>query len=237
MGQGKKKQSTTEPTSSVVDAGVSWGMAEDAEDENPMAENPFAILGDASCNEELYLEDPKKSLRGWFEREGYELEYMVEEKNCAHFVCRVELPIEFNGRSSVTAEAIVKGGKKKEAVVQCALEACRILDRHGLLRQANHPSKFQRKKKLYDEDHYSSDEDTFLDRTGAVEHKRRAKLKAAGKISDSVETYDSLMIKYKEIENEMNEVKKQLTTASTNAAMKKSEDVDDLDAYITALQA
>ena len=57
-------------------------------------------------------------------------------------------------------------------------------------------SKVKKKKKNYDEDYYSSDEDTFLDRTGAVERKRQAKLKAAGKISDSVETYDSLVSFY-----------------------------------------
>ena len=148
--------------------GIDWGMGEDAYDENPMAENPFAVEIEGGMNENLYLDDPKKTLRGWFEREGYELEYkviftsllyyndmycskilissilkktkhlQVEEKSYANFVCRIDLPIETSNGVPIIAEANVKGGKKKEAVVQCALEACRILDRHGLLRQSNH---------------------------------------------------------------------------------------------------
>lgn len=57
--------------------GINWGMGEDAEDENPLAENPFSITDDVQVDENVYLDDPKKTLRGWFEREGYELEYRV----------------------------------------------------------------------------------------------------------------------------------------------------------------
>nr|CAG4641503.1 EOG090X026V [Eurycercus lamellatus] len=217
-------------------SGIDWGMGEDAEEENPTAENPFAVVDDGYMNEDLYLDDPKKTLRGWFEREGYELEYKVEEKNYAHFVCRVDLPIDSANGAPIIAEASVKGGKKKEAVVQCALEACRILDRHGLLRQSNHESKVNRRKRHYDEDYYSSDEDTFLDRTGAAERKRQLKLK--GKLSDSVETFDTLMKKYEDIEMEILEIQKDLANASpAKSKTSTNADIDDLDSYMNSLQA
>ena len=119
------------------DAGITWGMREDAveveedegEEEHPdMSKNPFGSrLSGPGENEKLYSDDPKRALRRWFEREGFELDFVVEDKGRATFECRVELPLDAvePGTAALTAQATVKGGKKKEAVVQCALEACR----------------------------------------------------------------------------------------------------------------
>lgn len=51
-------------------------------------------------------------------------------------------------------------------------------------------SKTRSKRKKCDEDYYSSDEDSFLDRTGTAERKRRERIK--GK-ANCVETYESLV--------------------------------------------
>ena len=45
-----------------------------------------------------------------FEREGCELEYQVEEKGYAQFLCKIDLPVDSpNGGPPPTAEALVKG--------------------------------------------------------------------------------------------------------------------------------
>ncbi|KYM75883.1 Kanadaptin [Atta colombica] len=189
MRQQEEEEAEERAKQEAENEGIDWGMGEDADEETDLTENPYATMAD----EDLYLDDPKKTLRGWFEREGYDLQYQVEEKGIGQFLCWISLPKECFGGRSMKAEALVKG-KKKESVIQCALEACRILDRHGLLRQANHESRRKKARNWEEEDFYDSDEDNFLDRTGTVEKKREQRMKLAGKIEEKVETYSSLII-------------------------------------------
>lgn len=210
----------------VAEEGVSWGMGEDADEETDLSVNPFA----SSNNEELFLDDPKKTLRGFFEREGHNLEYKVEDLPNTTFVCRIELPIDDDLGRTITAEVTHKG-KKKECVLQCALEACRILDRHGVLRKANHEP-MRRRKRESDSD----DGDDYLDRTGDVEKKKLRKSVPQSSSNNSL-SYSELLEQEQVILEGITKFDVKIEKYQKSVRKpQSSDDIDDLDVFMSNLK-
>ncbi|KAM9068279.1 kanadaptin [Sarcophilus harrisii] len=221
----------TRTSSQDIEMGCTWGMGEDAiEDE--VEENPIVIEFQQE-REAFYIKDPKKALQGFFEREGEELEYEYDEQGHSTWLCRVRLPVDDSSGKQLVAEAI-HSGKKKEAMIQCSLEACRMLDALGLLRQEA-VSRKRKAKNWEDEDYYDSDDDTFLDRTGLVEKKRLNRMKKAGKIDDKPETYDSLIGKLNNAEKELAEISEKLKVSGKT--LSESTPQDSLDAFMTEIKS
>lgn len=111
-------------------------------------------------------------------------------------------------------------GKKKECQAQCALEACRILNAQGVLkpRQGESAAAKRRKHKNWQsDDYYDSDEDTYLDRTGDIEKKRKRRMEAcdtsgAGSSStkNKVHTFDTIKDELKRLISEKLEIEAKL---------------------------
>ncbi|CAJ1074079.1 kanadaptin [Xyrichtys novacula] len=229
---GEGQDNRSQSKQSNEDSGCSWGMTEEAvPEEEEDEENPFSTEFHED-QEAAYLKDPKKALQGFYDREGEELEFEYEDKSHGTWLCRIKLPVDDAMGRQLVAE-VTHTGKKKEAAVQCCLEACRMLEARGLLRQEA-VSRKRKKKNWEDEDYYDSDDDTFLDRTGTVEKKRKERMKKAGKIEERPETYDSLVAKLSEVEEELAETQKKLSAGRGDSSGSSTE--DPLDAFMTAVR-
>ncbi|XP_078256067.1 kanadaptin [Rhinoraja longicauda] len=211
-------------------SGCSWGIVEDAvEDESE--ENPYSIEFQED-QEAFYIKDPKKALQGFFDREGEELEYEYDEQGSGTWICRVRLPVTDALGKELVAE-VTHAGKKKEAMVQCSLEACKILEARGVLRMEA-VSRKRKSKNWEAEDFYDSDEDTFLDRTGAIEKKRLNRMKKAGKIEEKADTYDSLVAKLADLERKLRDIEENLKISGKDSPQAVGE--DSLEAFMTDIK-
>lgn len=229
----KEKERNTENS-------VDWGMSErmqESEDESN-EQNPFAI---DQVDESFFASDPKKELKNFFDREGEDLEYEVEEDGPGKYKCRIRLPIHNNYGEAIYAEC-GHDGRKKDCITMCALEACRILNSQGALRQSREEIQKKKRQKNWEEnDYYDSDEDTFVDRTGDIERKRLKRMTQAGtfeqapnmEAKNQVHTFDSLkkdinalLIEQLELETKLEKCK----------AVVKAINDDDVDSYIQSLK-
>ncbi|KAK1793197.1 hypothetical protein P4O66_011599 [Electrophorus voltai] len=229
----KNGETRTSGRKSSEDTGCSWGMGEEAdlvEDENE--ENPFATEFHED-QEAAYLRDPKKALQGFYDREGEELEFEYEDKGHGTWLCRIKLPVDDALGRQLIAE-VTHSGKKKEAAIQCSLEACRMLEARGLLRQEA-VSRKRKKKNWEDNDYYDSDDDSFLDRTGTVERKRTERMKKAGKIQEQPDTYDSLVAKLAAVEKELAETEGKLGSSAEGGS--SSSAADPLDVFMSCVRS
>ncbi|CAF3751881.1 unnamed protein product [Rotaria socialis] len=201
--------------------------------------------------EPFYLKEPKRTLTAFFEREGAELTYDVEDRQFGSFRCTIKLPIVDEYGRAVQAECEQKHCKRKEIIQECIIEACRILDDHGVLREGtaasslNTPRVQQIKRKLLEEnDFYEEDEDTFYDRTGELEKKRLKRMEWSGLLSNEpqVESFESLCLKltnlYQEqvdLEHKL-EIAKQMEDNAAKNAANSEKDIDEIDLYIRQLK-
>ncbi len=95
---------------------VNWGLKDELEEEMLESEdqgseiNPFSVIEEK--DESFYSDDPKKALKNFFDREGDELEYEVDELAPGKFKCRIRLPIVNNYGEDIYAEFEHQGKKK-----------------------------------------------------------------------------------------------------------------------------
>jgi pSer/pThr/pTyr-binding forkhead associated (FHA) protein len=224
---------------------IDWGLNNDTETPDAkIGSGDAAILTNVTFNcdktsdDSFYASDPRKALKIFFEREGDELEYECDELGCGRFKCRIRLPIDNDFGEPVFAEIANFEGKKKDCQAQCALEACRILDSVGILRQSSKEYKRKRIEKDWQtNDYYDSDDDTYLDRTGDVEKKR---LKRIDKFSGGNDELEKKVLTFESLKNDFKVLNKELI--DINLKLDKCKNIinavqnDDVDAYINFLK-
>uniref|UniRef100_A0A1I7Y8S5 FHA domain-containing protein n=1 Tax=Steinernema glaseri TaxID=37863 RepID=A0A1I7Y8S5_9BILA len=194
--------------------GISWGMRDDSQllagivDEQSDAH----LMED---REQYYRNDPVKALGKFFEREGFDMEFLFSDAGTAFnpkWKCTIELPVDTAVGQALNASSTACSSKK-DAQTQCALEACRLLDSHGILRQSINRNR-SKQQHMQENDFYDSDEDTFYDRTGQIEEqrtKRRRRMEeATGTAAPEVDTLESLQIRLKSTEEEIKSVEQTL---------------------------
>lgn len=163
-------------------------------------EDKSAFTKQRTKNLHMYQNNPEKALHEWFNNEGNEFSLKADQLNGDKFVCRLDIPLD-DQDFSLTSEV---HNRKRDAVEQICLTACKLLDDCDLLYSWQSASNKQQheddakdlaeKKRLLME--ANKDDDIELDSTSL---KRHGDSSSTSNSTSSVNTYESLMAKWNEL--------------------------------------
>merc|ERR1712178_407183 len=91
---------------------------------------------------------------------------------------KISLPID-SDKTGKQLVAVAEGSPQSEAVREASLNACRMLDKAGVLRSDASTKKLVTRD-WKENDYYDSDEDEFLDRTDQLQRKREKRKQKLG---------------------------------------------------------
>ncbi|CAG8636958.1 3653_t:CDS:10 [Acaulospora morrowiae] len=240
---------------------VTWGFAEDAEDESELSITEAKESWKRDENA-YYYKDPKKALRNWFENRGYDMEFESEQEGPGHartFTSRIQLPDVEDAYGPVYG--IGSGPKKRDADRQAAIDACEKLDMLGILRGGHDEACMQcefimyflirgapklnseftlvarkkRLKQLLGDDLDDNENDSFYDRTGQAD---RANSRKSLKSTSKVETYESLTKQREELALQIEELQNKISIVKVAESEKSSASKmdDDLENFMESIK-
>lgn len=201
-------------------------------------------------NQSTYANNPQKTLQEWFDNEGHEFSIKIEQPRANQYVCSIDIPVE-DQDFTITSEC---HNKKQEATDEVCLAACMMLDECQLLYAwqlgASSSKEDLDRKRRFDE--ANKEDDIELDQTSTK------RLCDSQKISSKVNTYESLLAKWNELNFSILKLKAELVkldlsvvkqaekpTKKSNSPTKDTcedggdddeDEIDPLDEYMSSLE-
>lgn len=166
-------------------------------------------------NFSTYGNNPQKALQEWFDNEGHEFQIKIKQPKANQYVGCLDLPIE-DQDFSINSEC---HSKRQDATDEVCLLACRMLDECQLLYSwqssaASFQDHSDRKRRA---DDANKEDDIELDQTCTKRHCDLQK-SVSSKLASKVNTYESLMVRWNELNFSIVKLKAELVKLDLSVA-------------------
>lgn len=196
-------------------------------------ENKSSFSNFKTKNLYKYQNNPEKTLKEWFDIEGHNFEFKTEQPSDNQYICTIDIPID-DQDFTISSEI---HSRKRDAVEQICLTACKLLDDCALLYSWQSTNSKQRqdddeeenagylleKRRLLME--ANKEDDIELDSTSLKFHAHSGPVSESigSNLANGVNTYESLMAKWNELNMLILQLKAKLVKLDLSVTQKRTQ--------------